>query len=182
MKPCSNCGRCIRLITTLCPACYRYERKHGKARPHAPDGSRCIPALALQDHPFWKGDAAHANTKRNRARRRFQLPPLCTRCWQTPACDRHHRDGNTGNNEPSNIAMVCRRCHMQLDGRLDKLADIVRSRPDVPPKPCTNCGTPYKPLRKGLCAACSRYLSKNGTMRPYREDGRAAANKLRAGC
>lgn len=42
---------------------------------------------------------------------------LCERCGKA-ATDRHHKDANTGNNEASNIEMLCRRCHMEIDGRL----------------------------------------------------------------
>lgn len=32
--------------------------------------------------------------------------------------DRHHRDDDTTNNTPHNIAFLCRACHMAVDGRL----------------------------------------------------------------
>ena len=41
----------------------------------------------------------------------------CSHCGNDKA-ERHHRDGNTANNEPSNIDITCRRCHMSTDGRL----------------------------------------------------------------
>jgi DNA modification methylase len=40
--------------------------------------------------------------------------------------ERHHRDGDTSNNDPANIAVVCRRCHMAADGRLDAFKDLAR--------------------------------------------------------
>ena len=51
------------------------------------------------------------------ARRWFEMPNLCERCGEVPPIDRHHIDGNTKNNDPSNIACLCRRCHQIEDGR-----------------------------------------------------------------
>lgn len=41
----------------------------------------------------------------------------CMDC-DAPAVDRHHIDGNHYNDAPSNIVMLCRRCHMLRDGRI----------------------------------------------------------------
>jgi len=49
---------------------------------------------------------------------------------------------------------LCRRCHMQEDGRLRRLIDQGFRRPEAPPLPCQLCGRLFKPLRVGLCAAC----------------------------
>jgi hypothetical protein len=96
-------------------------------------------------HPAWKGDAAPANTKRERAQRRFPLGP-CERCGK-PATDRHHKDADTGNNSPENVQILCRTCHMELDGRLEKFrtgqkrkltqakADEIRARYDALARP-----------------------------------------------
>lgn len=60
---------------------------------------------------------------------------------------------------------LCRRCHMQLDGRLDAL---INNRPfkkgDIQPlKICKICNQPAKPLRRGRCNRCNyQYLAKQG--------------------
>lgn len=68
--------------------------------------------------------------------------------------ERHHRDGDTANNEAANIAFLCRRCHMEIDGRLAAFLSLPKRQPD-PPKPCSECGRLMKPLRRGLCGACN---------------------------
>ncbi len=108
-------------------------------------------------HPFWKGDAACAASKRTRARRLYPLGK-CERC-PAVAIDRHHKDGNTGNNERSNIQILCRRCHMTVDGRLENLKPPAPQI--VPPKPCTNCGRLSKPTWRGQCHACDMYQRKH---------------------
>jgi hypothetical protein len=67
-------------------------------------------------NPMWKGAEAKPASGRERARRRYNLD-VCEDCGGN-AHDRHHVDGNPLNNEPSNIAILCRRCHMRRDGRL----------------------------------------------------------------
>lgn len=45
---------------------------------------------------------------------------------------------------------LCRRCHMEEDGRLVAIA-ASGHHPSQPPKPCAQCEQPTKPLRRGLC-------------------------------
>ena len=47
----------------------------------------------------------------------------CVVCGN-PKAERHHWDGNTLNNDPENIVILCRRCHMQTDGRLVKILKL----------------------------------------------------------
>ncbi len=70
---------------------------------------------------MWKGDLAQwKETARERAQRRFPLV-TCEKCKKKKAIDRHHIDGNTFNNERNNIMILCRSCHMVIDGRMEKL-------------------------------------------------------------
>lgn len=128
--------------------------------------------LRGKDNPGWRGDAASDETKRQRCRRRYAIG-LCDSCG-LPASDRHHKDGNTGNNDPGNIAILCRTCHMQADGRLEGFLSHCKGLhpTTAEPKSCLNCGRPSKPLRRGRCHSCNEYLRRNGVERPYSEDGR----------
>ncbi len=96
------------------------------------------------------------------ARRTFK-GTVCEKC-SSPAKDRHHKDGNTSNNDESNIMVLCRKCHMLEDGRLTRFR--TRKRLAKEPKPCAVCGKPSKPLRKGRCSTCSSYYRNRGTERP----------------
>lgn len=69
-----------------------------------------------ENNPMWKGEAAKKGAKNARARYWFEAFG-CEVCEKEPA-ERHHIDGNPGNNEPDNIAILCRRHHMEADGRL----------------------------------------------------------------
>ena len=124
----------------------------------------------------WKGDQALPDSKRGRARRRYRLGP-CNRCGK-PGVDRHHRDDNTGNNEPENVEILCRRCHMEIDGRLAIFRSTSASlRGPQPPNVCENCKRPMKPLRRGRCHACNEYRRRQGRERPYKVDGRVEKHR-----
>src|SRR3990167_254255 len=70
-------------------------------------------------HHAWKGEAVSEKGGRTRAQRLYPAIGSCQQCGNQRA-ERHHRDDNTANNRKSNIAILCRRCHMQSDGRLAK--------------------------------------------------------------
>src|SRR6185369_12100838 len=75
------------------------------------------------EHRNWKGDSVTTKGGRTRAIRKFPSIPKCA-CGKL--AERHHKDGNTANNDKSNIAFVCRRCHMQEDGRLARFRKLAR--------------------------------------------------------
>jgi hypothetical protein len=77
----------------------------------------CSPLIRGENHPGWKGDDALDTTKRERTQKMFRLAEACESCGEK-AVDRHHIDGDPGNNVLSNIASLCRRCHMVADGRI----------------------------------------------------------------
>jgi hypothetical protein len=70
-------------------------------------------------NPNWKGQDAPPEAGRKRARREYLDIGPCRICGN-PEVERHHKDANTLNNDPSNIDIVCRRCHMNEDGRLEE--------------------------------------------------------------
>lgn len=118
------------------------------------------------NHRSWKGDQITVGSGRLRARRQYAIGP-CERCGK-PGLDRHHKDGNTKNNDPINVEILCRRCHMEVDGRLDefvKSGQLAVEKSRVAKKYCVNCGVLYKPLRKGRCNACNAYFRSHGAER-----------------
>lgn len=70
-----------------------------------------------EEHHNWKGDAVKRTSGRSRAERIYKHQP-CEICGN-PKGERHHKDDNTANNASDNIRFLCRKCHMQEDGRLD---------------------------------------------------------------
>jgi hypothetical protein len=83
-------------------------------------------ALTGDGNPQWTGDDATPNAGHIRALRMYPDIGPCGRCGREPA-ERHHKDGNTANNDPSNIDILCRRCHMEADGRLERFRAMARA-------------------------------------------------------
>jgi hypothetical protein len=73
------------------------------------------PELIGSGNGMWKGELASAGAGRFRARKKYKLGK-CENCGKE-ATDRHHRDGNPLNNDPPNVKILCRKCHMLADGR-----------------------------------------------------------------
>lgn len=79
-----------------------------------------------ENNSNWKGDKACRAAGHARAIVRFQSSLTCEECGINGRTERHHKDDNTLNNSRENIQFVCRKCHMLLDGRLNKMEAIGR--------------------------------------------------------
>jgi hypothetical protein len=121
-----------------------------------------------------KADRYHRIAGHQKCRRVFpDLPEQCE--WpgcDSPPKDRHHKDDNPHNNVRENIEFLCRRHHMEADGRLEAAKETMRQnaaskRKD--PVPCVVCSRVVKVTRKGRCGACGEFFRRNGVER-Y-EDG-----------
>lgn len=130
---------------------------------HISQYNRGVPSRGAA-RPNWKGDSAGVSSKRHRAVRLYELGP-CERCGK-PGSDRHHIDGNTGNNIRANILICCRHCHMAEDGRMGLLvkagAAARKARALLPPRPCATCGRTTVPQRNGECHSCNEFRRRNG--------------------
>jgi hypothetical protein len=99
----------------------RFIWGHGwKGKHHKEESKKKVREAKWEDkNPMWKGNGITEESGRQRARFRYQLCE-CVLCGE-PAIDRHHRDGNTANNDPPNVQILCRHCHMIVDGRMNNL-------------------------------------------------------------
>ena len=116
---CQHCGGAIRrpgLTVKYCSIVCRGAAIKGK--PLAPEivAARAVPKG--EAHYRWHGDSVSVRGGRNRALRAFVGIGPCVRCGAKKA-ERHHKDGDTANNAADNIEVLCRRCHMAADGRLE---------------------------------------------------------------
>lgn len=152
----------------------RYIRGHN---PKSPEARAKIAASKIGSrNPQWKGDGASVKTGRNRAWAMYKNIGSCTNCGNAKA-ERHHIDGNTLNNAPTNIEIVCRKCHMAHDGRLNKLQErncirSLRAKSDI----TTMGGDPS--IHK-VCKTCRKLLIKDAfhTDRTGWDGRRAACRK-----
>lgn len=107
-----------------------------------------------------------ANAGRLRAERQYRELGICESCGRHPAHDRHHKDGNTLNNERSNVALLCRKCHAAAHDRAGQMRARRLAAPRKPPTICINCGVTHTPTRKGRCQRCADYRYRHGAERP----------------
>ena len=121
---CINCGLKPRGATyRRCYACVKYLYKYGVERPK-------VLSLAGTNQPRgethggWKGKNILVGSGHVRAQKAFPMGP-CEECSK-PGRDRHHVDGDTANNSVGNVQILCRRCHMIADGRMEKFLSHCR--------------------------------------------------------
>ena len=114
MATCSIAG-CDRLAVarSWCATHYKRWQKWGD--------TSAVHTNRAERNGRWEGDRATDNSARERCQRRFPLT-LCEHEGCTaPATDRHHVDGKPHNNAAVNVRLLCRRHHMEEDGRLASL-------------------------------------------------------------
>lgn len=79
-----------------------------------------------KEHPNYK-DTITEKSGRSRALRMYPDIGPCVICGSCRS-ERHHKDGDTTNNAESNILIICRKCHMNKDGRMQKFIELSKTR------------------------------------------------------
>lgn len=91
----------------------------------------------------------------------------CQICGKS-AYEQKFKDGNHKNFNPDNLVIVCRRCSMQIDGRLDKLVEAGKNQKNKIRFMAHECIICKKMIdkpggsRKGRCRNCYAYRERNG--------------------
>lgn len=118
-KVCERCGRSYRRADLPSRQSNRHwlRRKFCSAECQEADLAERAREMRGEKSPVWKGDKATAQAGRKRAREMYPDVQPCEVCG-VEKTDRHHRDGNTLNNEPSNIAWLCRKHHIGVEDRM----------------------------------------------------------------
>ncbi|KKN74696.1 hypothetical protein LCGC14_0387380 [marine sediment metagenome] len=119
-----------------------------------------------EKNPQWKGDSVGLSALHEWLTLRIPKPNKCQRCNKAKPHDLANRRGNY-NRDLNEWWWLCRRCHMEEDGRLDNLRE--RNRADGASKEvqCIICGKfhlvcPSK-LKLGLGRYCSLSCTAKGT-------------------
>lgn len=90
-KQCKSCGTQIFKRSTYCKKCRNVEERA----------------------PWWKGDNVKPAAGNRRARMKYKanICEVCGLSKDDSIVERHHIDGNTLNNQPSNIIILCSKHH-----------------------------------------------------------------------
>ena len=115
-------------------------------------------------NPAYKGKEAGYGAIHRWVRRRKPMPEFCERCGTEPPRDLANKTGKYLR-DLADWEYLCRRCHMDSDGRNQKLVESGKSR-KASNKICRNCGAEFHPKRKTsefcnrqcYCSAGGKYL------------------------
>lgn len=120
VKPVNYCSRTCAGAAIRGRRIPEAQRQHHsevmRGRPNPSTAARNRRQLGEQ-HPAWKGDRPDRFRGRHRAIRRYPAQP-CEVCGEAPIpgtrnIHRHHKDCNSMNNAPTNIAFLCRAHHAE---------------------------------------------------------------------
>lgn len=96
---------------------------------------------AGENNPMYLGDDVGYNGVHTWVRKRKPKPELCERCGLVPPLDLANISGEY-NRDLDNYKYLCRKCHMDSDGRNDLWRASSKSR-KLEQKFCATCEKPY---------------------------------------
>lgn len=111
-------------MTQACQRCGK-EFRTFPSRIKDGGGKFCSQTCSNRAH-LWKGDKAQFWAGYGRARRLYPILGKCEVCKKAKAQDCHHIDKNQLNNDRSNIVLVCKKCHVKIERRWEKIWETRR--------------------------------------------------------
>lgn len=108
-----------------------------------------------ENNPAYKGDSVGYFALHDWVRRRIKKPKLCVACKQREARDLANISG-TYQRDLSDWEYLCRKCHMDKDGRNEQLRKSGKSR-KLSPKLCEVCS---KEFHRGSGMHTAKYCSR----------------------
>jgi hypothetical protein len=110
-------------------------------------------------NPSFKGDEVKYEALHIYVRRRKPMPDLCEFCGLVPPVDLANKSGKYLR-DLDDWNYLCRKCHMDSDGRNDRLRESGRSR-KIPNGICLECGKSFERLRREAKFCSRQCFSKN---------------------
>jgi len=140
-----------------------------------------------ENNGMWKGDNVGYNGLHTWVRKRKKKPLLCEKCKTRKAVDLSNISGKYLR-DINDFEYLCRKCHMDLDGRNERLRQSGKSR-KLPDQKCLMCGKmfhrdvigkycsrkcfsmcmwdnrPRKKIKTKICKICNKkFICKSPTM------------------
>jgi hypothetical protein len=138
MYSCKKCGSLVKNGSTgLCKGCVLAERNSVNdwniGRKHSKEArERGARAKIGKKNPMWKGDSVGYTSLHEWVKRRLQKPSLCSLCMKrTDFLDLANISQKYIRNV-SDWEWLCRRCHMNKDGRIKNLKQFSGESKCVP--------------------------------------------------
>lgn len=106
-------------------------------------------------NPLWKGNQVGYNALHLWVRQRYHKPELCEHCTTRPSIDLANKSG-LYIRDLTDWWYLCRKCHMDMDGRNQQLRESGQSRKIEIPS-CFHCGVEfYRKSGQRVAKFCSR--------------------------
>lgn len=112
-----------------------------------------------EKNPSFKGDEVGYAALHIWVRRRKPEPKLCDKCGLVPPVDLANRSGNYFR-DLNDWDYLCRKCHMDSDGRNDRLRESGKSR-KIPNGVCPVCNASFERLTAKRKFCSRRCFSKS---------------------
>jgi hypothetical protein len=149
-----KCLRCKRRFLPTGPNCKRCESCR---REHAIEACKEYRRRTFIKKGYNQAGANNNAWKGGRSPQYYQKiakqhhPNLCARCGARAALV-HHKDENRSNSDPSNLEMLCKRCHQLEHQCARNLPKVVVFKPRV----CVECTSDFAPTgpRDKRCVVC----------------------------
>lgn len=114
--------------------------------------------------PHWKGDKVSIKVLHVWVANQLGRPDRCSKCDKIGKVDLANI-GNKYNRDLANWEWLCRRCHMESDGRLKTFLSHSNMNNKIPDINCLKCGKSFTPksVKRKFCSkscACS-YINSN---------------------
>lgn len=131
---CEKCGKVVGHKRKLCRECWLQSVRKENAKCIIcgkelgdPRSTFCKPHSKIEDlNGMWRGDDVQYGQLHAWVKSRFPKTDKCMICNDKPPIDLANLTGNY-NRELENWGWLCRKCHAQFDGRLEKFLNSSRT-------------------------------------------------------
>lgn len=112
---CIDCGKLICSVSTRCKSC---SNKNRAGKFHWSKEAR--QRISGSRNHNWKGNDVGLVALHEWINNHKPTPKLCERCGENPPMDLANISGKY-KRDINDYQYLCRRCHMEIDGRLERL-------------------------------------------------------------
>lgn len=103
---------------------------------------RCSKLVDL--NPAWRGEDVSIKNLHKWVERHLGRPDRCDKCGKVGKVDLANKS-NEYKRDLDDWDWLCRKCHMESDGRMAKFLVHSNMHNRIPEKPCLQCGKHFKP-------------------------------------
>lgn len=100
-----------------------------------------------ENNPSWVGDGVGIVQVHAWMEKELGRPDKCSKCGKVGKVDLANKSGNY-KRDKNDWEWLCRKCHMESDGRLEKFLSTSNKFNRIPNRNCDQCGKEYWPYTR----------------------------------